>query len=124
MKTKECKLCRTGKPLNEYYYRKDTNTYRNECKECMIERNRVRSLGVTNLDYEKMFIEQQGLCGICKCKLNSSRYTRFAVDHNHKTGDVRGLLCTNCNTGIGLLKDNIIVLNNAIKYLQSNEDIV
>jgi hypothetical protein len=121
---KVCKLCGTEKPLDDFYYRKDVKKYRNECKECVIERQRVKKLGVSNLDYEKMFIEQEGQCKICECKLNSSRYTKFAVDHDHKTGHVRGLLCTNCNTALGLMKDSTYRLQKSIDYLNSFKDIV
>lgn len=121
---KKCKTCSTEKALDNFYKRTENNTYRNECKECHIERQRIHKLGVTNVDYEKMFIEQHGQCGICNSKLNSSRYTKFAVDHCHKTHKIRGLLCTNCNTALGLFKDSTITLTNAIDYLESNKDIV
>ena len=114
---KVCKLCGTEKPIGEYYYRKDSDRYSAECKACRIERQRVRRIGVSNQDYEAMLIRQEGQCAICKSKLNSSRYTKFAVDHCHKTGKVRGLLCTNCNTAIGLMKDSVIRLQQAIDYL-------
>ena len=121
---KVCTLCGTEKPLDEFYYRKDSNKHTNECKDCRIERQRVKKLGVSNNDYEKMFIEQEGQCKICNCKLNSSRYTKFAVDHCHKTGEVRGLLCTNCNTGLGLFKDSQHRLQKALDYINSFKDIV
>lgn len=121
---KICTLCGTEKPLDGFYFRKDSNKHTNECKSCRIERQRVKKLGVSNQDYEKIFIEQEGQCKICNCKLNSSRYTKFAVDHCHKTGVTRGLLCTNCNTALGLFKDSKHRLQNAIDYLNSFKDIV
>lgn len=126
MSTKKCRLCHTEKPLSEYYLRKDSQTTRSECKECLIEKQRYKKLGVCNTQYEEMLVSQKGCCAICKTKLNSSRYTKFAVDHNHTTGEVRGLLCMACNTGIGLMKDSIIRLQSAITYLQGfdRKDIV
>lgn len=58
---------------------------------------------------------------LCKrCKISKSLeefHKKLSVDHCHKTGKVRGLLCSNCNTAIGLLKEDINVLKNAINYL-------
>lgn len=118
MSTKLCRLCHTKKPLSEYYYRKDSQSHRAECKECLIEKQRYKKLGVCNTQYEEMLVSQKGCCAICQSKLNSSRYTKFAVDHDHTTGKVRGLLCTSCNTAIGLMKDSVIRLQSAITYLQ------
>lgn len=123
LQIKQCKLCGIEKPLDDFYFRSESGNYRKECKECRIERQRVRKLGVSNEDYEKMFIEQQGRCGICSCKMNSSRYTKFAVDHCHKTHTVRGLLCTGCNTALGLFKDSPERLQSAIIYLENSKKI-
>lgn len=51
-------------------------------------------------DYEKMFKTQGGSCGICG-KHQSEFKVRLAVDHNHKTGEIRGLLCNTCNSKLG-----------------------
>jgi hypothetical protein len=57
-------------------------------------------------------------CPICHKNLNSGHIT-LAIDHNHTTGKVRGVLCDNCNTGIGLFKENTAYMNQAIKYLEN-----
>jgi hypothetical protein len=69
--------------------------------------------------YEKTFEAQCGKCAICG-RNNSGRSNskRFCVDHNHTTGEVRGLLCHPCNSGMGKLKDSISLLQSAIHYLQ------
>jgi hypothetical protein len=64
-----------------------------------------------------MHTEQNDLCKIC-IKPNSKRYGRLSVDHCHKTNKVRGLLCDKCNMAIGLLYDDITILNNVINYLK------
>lgn len=118
IRTKKCRLCGVEKPISEFYFRKDSGHYRSECKECLRQLSTFRSTGWTPEDYEKAYIAQNGKCAICGCKLDSSRYTRFAGDHDHKTGKLRGLLCTNCNTALGLMKDSPLRLQSAIDYLK------
>ncbi len=73
---------------------------------------------ITLAEYEQMLEQQNNGCAICghKCKT----YGNLSVDHCHKTGKIRGLLCTNCNRAIGLFSDNVDFLKNAIRYLQSS----
>ena len=106
---------------------KDVIEYRNKNIECIRERDRQRAklphrrkyqlckFGITLADYDKMLNNQNGVCAICG-KVNLTR-RRLAVDHNHKTGKVRGLLCGKCNKAIGLFEDNPEILGKAIKYL-------
>lgn len=72
--------------------------------------------GLSQEDYLSKINDQKNLCAICKTK-NVGKV--LCVDHDHKTGKVRGLLCTNCNVGLGNLKDNIQILQSAIEYLQN-----
>ncbi len=73
--------------------------------------------GITLDDYNTMLREQNCCCAICgKHKLLFK--IRMFIDHCHITGKVRGLLCRNCNMGIGLLKENVESLKKAIKYLE------
>jgi hypothetical protein len=55
-----------------------------------------------------------------KCKICGKDFTkcRRVIDHDHKTGKVRGLLCGNCNTALGMISDDINILNNMIYYLK------
>lgn len=71
--------------------------------------------------YDRMLAEQEGGCAICRTTVPVGKYGRFHVDHNHETGIVRGLLCTNCNTGLGQFKHREALLQSAIKYLQLAE---
>lgn len=64
-----------------------------------------------------MLTSQGGTCAICH---GTATVGRLAVDHCHLTGKVRGLLCTNCNTALGKLKDSKELLLNAINYLEVN----
>ena len=85
-------------------------------------KNRERKLksryGITIEEYNRLLKKQRGRCAICK--LSEDEHTNsLAVDHCHSTGNIRGLLCARCNTGIGMLKDNIEVLKSAITYLEN-----
>jgi len=74
-----------------------------------------RKFNITLDDYDKMFKEQDGVCGICGLP---QIMRRLAVDHDHKTGKIRGLLCSGCNTSIGRLQDNPERLVKMMQYLQ------
>lgn len=79
--------------------------------------------GIKIEEYNSMLAAQNGACKIC-LKPESSLDSRsklpkkLAVDHCHKTGKVRGLLCYNCNRGIGLLKDDYDIVQRAAEYLK------
>jgi hypothetical protein len=68
-------------------------------------------------EFNELLYIQQGRCWICRCLFNNIK-KKAMVDHNHSTNKVRGLLCHSCNVAIGLLKDNIGYLQNAINYLK------
>lgn len=82
-----------------------------------------RSAGITLEGYEIIFAIQKGLCAICQKpetqKDNLGRTKNLSVDHCHRTKQVRGLLCNNCNKGLGHLQDSQEILLNAAKYLES-----
>ncbi len=74
--------------------------------------------GITFDDYKRLYIEQNGKCAICGQEKPDNGKEGLAVDHCHNEGHVRGLLCANCNRGLGLFKDNVDILSAAITYLQ------
>jgi len=81
--------------------------------------NKLKRLYNLNLnDYEKMLQEQKSCCAICSAKVEEERDKVLVVDHNHLTGNVRGLLCHKCNTGLGLFRDNEAYLLKAVEYLR------
>lgn len=77
-----------------------------------------KKFGLSLEDYDAMMTKQDNRCAICG---SYQTYKKLAVDHDHKTGKVRGLLCNDCNIGIGYLKDNEQTLENAIEYLKRNK---
>ena len=76
--------------------------------------------GITVEDYNRMLEEQNHCCGCCG-KHESEFKRRLHVDHDHTTNQVRGLLCTKCNPGIGYFDDSIEILEMAIAYLKKTK---
>ena len=74
-----------------------------------------KKYGITVGEYEAILEGQGGVCGICGWSPVGKR--RLAVDHNHKTGEIRGLLCISCNRGLPYFRDNPRSLRNASTYL-------
>lgn len=97
--------------------------YRKKNKKDVKELNRLyqkkTKYGISPEDYYSMFEKQNNRCAICGEEFSDSN--KAFVDHCHKTNKVRGLLCTRCNTLLGMAKDNIETLQNAIKYLNNTE---
>ena len=83
---------------------------------------RIKKYGLSANDYYKLLEKQNGECAICGTDIGDINGNRLYVDHNHKTGKVRGLLCSNCNFGIGSLKDSIELLKKAIIYLEGENE--
>lgn len=131
---KTCKKCGTSKPLDQFYKNSGCTKdgHLNKCKECVKDaqnsrpkvptdeatkiayRNRLKRVyGITEDDHDEMFIAQQGCCAIC-----SARPDKLVVDHCHKTGKVRGLLCKKCNMAIGKLGDTYESIMKVAKYLK------
>jgi hypothetical protein len=74
-----------------------------------------RKFGITIEEYDTLYLNQGGRCAIC---LDKPTDRRLAVDHDHITGKIRGLLCKNCNLILGHAEDNCDILERAIKYLE------
>lgn len=81
------------------------------------ERNLKSKYGITSEDYYRMLDEQGGRCAICGAEADPYGRSKFSVDHDHKTGEVRGLLCTHCNRAIGMFADSAELLVRAADYL-------
>ena len=90
------------------YYEKNSDT--------IFENYLKRTYNIDLNKYNSLFEEQSGVCAICKQECVSGR--KLAVDHNHDTGEVRGLLCCRCNRGIGNLDDSLDKLKSAVLYLE------
>ena len=81
-----------------------------------------RTYGITVDEYNELLASQGNVCAICETTEpgnSNGVHTKFSVDHDHTTGEVRGLLCNNCNRGIGLLQDSASLLLQAHLYLSN-----
>lgn len=131
---KRCSVCESTKPSSEFYRRAGNKDGLNRwCKACsyafkQTSRNRdkertweyARKFGITPHDYDRIAEMQGYKCAVCKRRDSGSKHkTRLSVDHNHITGQVRGLLCDGCNRGIGLLGDDVERLQAAVEYLKA-----
>ena len=131
MAIKRCTRCKEEKAIEMFWNNKSMkdglDTLCMECRkdssnktytknaDLVWERQLLAKYGITAEDYSYMLEQQQGGCAICFQSNPSGR--RLAVDHNHDTGEVRGLLCGRCNVGLGNFGDNVDNLEAAIDYL-------
>lgn len=129
---KTCLDCKITRPLSEYYRVKRLRLISPYCKPCHMARtNNTRSkfkerykwqylqqkYGITQSEYEILFLHQDGLCAICQCEAD-----KLLVDHDHSTGKIRGLLCDECNKALGLLRDNPEYVLRAANYLKAHAE--
>jgi hypothetical protein len=82
-----------------------------------IKNNRRLRYGVSDNWYDERFILQNGLCAICEQPPDKKP---LGIDHNHKTGKVRELLCHKCNSAIGLLNEDTIIIQKVLEYLKKH----
>jgi hypothetical protein len=127
---KNCRQCNTVKLISEFWkHGKFPGAY---CKICASEAGKAwykenkrkdkdwklrRTYGLTIDQYEQILARQNYKCAICKVS-NPKGRNGFNVDHCHETSKIRGLLCSNCNIGIGNLQHDPDILRAALKYLE------
>jgi hypothetical protein len=144
---KRCTKCRKEKDEAEFRKRSNSDALRSECKRCLAARSaawfkanpkyksewradnpeletairrraeRKRKYGLTEDDYRKLLKQQDNKCIICEQEFADTPN----VDHNHRTGNVRGLLCRPCNRGLGMFKDDALLVYRALRYLTDSD---
>ena len=123
---KKCSACGLTKSLLDFHKQaKDKSGLRSQCKVCVADNYRhwwlKSTYEITLKEYQTLLIKQGGVCAICSTGIAGGKHTTFNVDHCHKTNKIRGLLCTQCNLGIGKLGDSFAHLKNATHYLSKSE---
>lgn len=140
---KVCRVCDVEKPSSEYYsHPRTADKLLALCKECQKQaskdrhdrlrndpgykqanarRARIRLLrdkyGMSLTEYDAMLVSQENCCAICASPYPGVNFSVFPVDHDHATGEVRGLLCNDCNLGLQRFKDSPELLMTAAAYL-------
>lgn len=104
---KKYKQTEAGKRSNAKYQKRPEIKARRQSRRLEVR------YGITTEQYWQMVAQQGGVCAIC----GKSDGKKLHVDHSHKTSQVRGLLCGNCNRGIGLFKDSVETMLKAVEYL-------
>ncbi len=89
------------------------------CRRCRNDDRRKYLFGISRPEYERLVVIQNNKCAICFRK--PTRKRSLHVDHCHRTGRIRGLLCTHCNAMLGMAKDSTLTLKTAIHYLSSQQ---
>jgi len=150
MKSKQCTVCKNTKTIDYFHKTKiGKYGVKSVCKKCVSKWNKeyyqrpeiklkirryqqrpevrrkrnirkreykmLKVYNITQSEFDEIIINQHGKCAICQKQL-----IKACIDHCHKTSKVRGILCRNCNLGLGLLEDNVEILQSAIKYLNNN----
>jgi len=131
---KRCGRCDRTRKV-KFFYKKENTTcgYSSWCKDCSRaydHENRKRfqkrkeqawlktAYNLSPEDYDVFMLMQKKRCAICGRKFGKQRWLKPRVDHCHRTGKNRGLLCNKCNMALGLFKESLIIIKNAVAYLQ------
>lgn len=146
MTEKACSQCTEIKSVEAFRRRENRRgrPYSSACRKCLTkgdieryERSKakgerkgyhLKKYGLTLEEYDSLFLSQNGLCYICK-KPETSRCVawgqdlgtkRLSIDHCHKTGNIRKLLCKNCNSVLGFAMEDVSILESCISYLREH----
>jgi hypothetical protein len=148
MNLRACRVCKKELPETEFYVRDRSGKRRGGqamCKSCNSEymknwiKNQTpeqrasrlsrqrdndlrREFGITLADYDRMLAAQHGVCASCSRPPSGNKNNSVLhVDHDHETGDVRGLLCGDCNRALGILRDDPDAIWQLLIYARKNQ---
>lgn len=134
---KICHDCNEKQPINKFDVKPTgKNGHSNFCRKCTEHKRRTRreydpeerkrealrdTFGITLEEFKQKLLQQNGVCAICgkpETSMFRGKLRHLAVDHNHTTKQIRGLLCNKCNIALGWFQEDICSLESAIKYLK------
>lgn len=126
-KCQTCKIELTTREFGKYYFLPDEFYYYKSCNSCYenlskletpILNNSLKKYGITFKDKVSMYRNQKEACAICKKHMD---FFKLCVDHCHKTGQTRGLLCQHCNVALGFLLEDRMTCQRMVKYITKHE---
>lgn len=134
---RQCRVCRQKKSMEEFYFTSSGKHRARKCKKCVAARTREwreenrekwaptarkrhlwQNYRMTEVGFNMVWVLQSGLCAICKDAFLEGD-AKIHVDHDHATGQVRGLLCPTCNRGLGQFRDDPSLMRSAAEYVES-----
>ncbi len=113
-----CSVCHQEQRIRHRKTRKFKETSKNYYeanKPDISARQKFNKYKIVKSEFEQLIIKQNNCCAICEVTFETPH-----IDHCHNSGKIRGLLCLNCNNGLGRFKDNVRLLQKAIEYLNGN----
>ena len=116
---KVCSKCGKRKQLDAFPFQGSKR--RADCKECAVKAERKRLYGISHKQYLELTAAQHGVCAVCfqpESATFHGKLKQLSVDHDHKTGKIRGLLCSKCNTALGLVDESCERLLSLIAYME------
>lgn len=125
-KRADCKACvrvyqANYRKLNSEVIKERKRTYAKTKPHMKRRSYLMNEYGISLSDYEEMYARQSGKCDICKSdRVGNTQHKHLHVDHCHITSKIRGLLCSQCNSGLGYFKDSESTLLEAIEYLKKS----
>lgn len=132
---KHCRSCDSTKPIEEFWKgqsacilcskHKQKTYWSSRTPLKRLEQHLKYKYGISHEEFCKAWDDQSGNCKICESELPDlmmydNRRRGYAIDHNHETGEFRGILCLKCNSLLGMASDSVDVLKSAIQYLMEN----
>ena len=123
---KTCTACKRELSYDNFHkrtYASGNIGYQPKCKDCHRDIRRGyykphdtarRKFNLSEAEYNTLINRSQGLCEVCNIPMGDKR----CIDHDHVTGEIRGVLCNNCNTALGLVGDNVTTLTKLIQWLE------
>ncbi len=116
----KCSVCVQMLPRESFaktQFQRAQRGNKSRCRSCVADYDRLRRYGLDRAGYDALLAKQDNQCFICKCDLAELDLKKVHVDHCHESGEVRGVLCMECNTGIGKLGHSVTRLLDACNYL-------
>ena len=118
---KTCNVCKKELPFTEFGKNKASKDgYLYMCKSCKRNKMLMFYYNITTEEYNEMLKTQNYKCSICSITIDKSGPNGLCVDHDHTTGKIRELLCSHCNTSLGMMKEDVGLLEKMILYIKKH----